>query len=135
MLAVAPRPIETPSAVRLIVTSRANSAGILAAPLASLTPSSNNGLISTKPTSKLQARKLTRKRNRGSRLESRGKAFIGSPGVQLESLGRPKAPRPKFGAITGGALKIFFDAQQLVVLGDSIGAAKRARFDLAAIGG
>ena len=37
--------------------------------------------------------------------------------------------------ITRGAAQVFFDAQQLIVFGDPIGARKRAGLDLAGVGG
>ena len=42
---------------------------------------------------------------------------------------------PEFGAEDGAVAEFFFDAEELVVLGDAVGAGGCAGFDLAAVGG
>jgi hypothetical protein len=50
-------------------------------------------------------------------------------------IGSAPRSRPEFGAVTCRSLQVFLNAKQLVVLGDAIGAAGRAGFDLAGVGG
>ena len=74
-----------------------------------------------------------------SRAESRGAPrrkkdwlrFYGELGfLHSESTGRIA---PVFASVDGILAQLFFNAQQLVVLGEALGAARGARFDLASL--
>src|SRR5262245_8645561 len=58
-----------------------------------------------------------------------------SPRPGTRSRDSTSCRRPEFGSVAGAFLQILLDAQQLIVLGNSVGAAGGAGLDLAGVGG
>src|SRR5437879_6436453 len=131
MQAVAAKPIALASAVRRTATSRANSATTRGAKCGDGSAESNTGQRTTSSVSAPAASSVSPKSNHGSQSQRL------RPGIDLPSLrGGASAgadPRQQLRTVAGRASQILFDAQELVVLGDAVGAAGRAGLDLAGV--